>query len=394
MHAAVVTGFTSPRSRSRTGPCPSPAPARSWSGSRRAGSATPTSTPPTATGRSSRPRRSSPATRASASSRRSAPGVTDRSVGERVALPWLGHACGHCDYCVSGWETLCETQQNTGYSIDGGLRRVRRRRRRLRRPGPRRASPARRRAADLRRRHDVQGDQGRRRPAHRAGRGRSASAAWATSPCSTPRSSAAPSSPSTSSEAKLDLAARARRRPRRQRRARPTRSPRSSELGGADVAVVLAVTPAVFEQAHASLRRGGRLVLRGLCRPRPTGPMALPIFDTVLKGISVIGSIVGTRQDLAEVFELHAARPHPGHRRDPQARRGQRVHRRRARRRGPPPGSCSSSERREQRSGAGVGLGRGQRPEDAGIDRVASPMSTNCSRQPLFTWVIRHWRPR
>jgi propanol-preferring alcohol dehydrogenase len=35
--------------------------------------------------------------------------------------------------------------------------------------------------------------------------------------------------------------------------------------------------------------------------------MRLPIFETVLGGISVIGSIVGTRQDLAEVFELHAA---------------------------------------------------------------------------------------
>ena len=33
----------------------------------------------------------------------------------------------------------------------------------------------------------------------------------------------------------------------------------------------------------------------------------MPIFDTVLKGISIIGSIVGTRQDLREVFELHAA---------------------------------------------------------------------------------------
>jgi alcohol dehydrogenase, propanol-preferring len=48
-------------------------------------------------------------------------GVTSRAVGDRVALPWLGHACGHCDYCISGWETLCESQQNTGYSIDGGL---------------------------------------------------------------------------------------------------------------------------------------------------------------------------------------------------------------------------------------------------------------------------------
>ena len=47
-------------------------------------------------------------------------GVSVRSVGDRVAMPWLGHACGTCSYCVSGWETLCEKQQNTGYSIDGG----------------------------------------------------------------------------------------------------------------------------------------------------------------------------------------------------------------------------------------------------------------------------------
>jgi propanol-preferring alcohol dehydrogenase len=37
------------------------------------------------------------------------------------------------------------------------------------------------------------------------------------------------------------------------------------------------------------------------------GTMRVPIFDTVLGGISVIGSIVGTRQDLADVFALHAA---------------------------------------------------------------------------------------
>ena len=48
-------------------------------------------------------------------------GVTEVAVGDRVAIPWLGYACGTCDYCVSGWETLCESQQNTGYTIDGGL---------------------------------------------------------------------------------------------------------------------------------------------------------------------------------------------------------------------------------------------------------------------------------
>jgi propanol-preferring alcohol dehydrogenase len=78
-----------------------------------------------------------------------------------------------------------------------------------------------------------------------------------------------------------------------------------AELGGADVAVALAVTPRSFEQAFASLRRGGRLVCVAL-PPEADGPMHLPIFETVLKGVSVIGSIVGTREDLAEVFRLHA----------------------------------------------------------------------------------------
>ena len=76
------------------------------------------------------------------------------------------------------------------------------------------------------------------------------------------------------------------------------------ELGGADVALAFAVSPRSFEQAFASLRPGGRLVCVGLPRK---GVFEVPIFDTVLKGISIIGSIVGTRQDLREVFALHAA---------------------------------------------------------------------------------------
>ena len=42
-------------------------------------------------------------------------------VGMRVALPWLGYACGDCRYCNSGRETLCEKQLNTGYGIDGSF---------------------------------------------------------------------------------------------------------------------------------------------------------------------------------------------------------------------------------------------------------------------------------
>ena len=47
--------------------------------------------------------------------------VSEVAVGDRVAMPWLAYACGCCDHCVSGWETLCLEQQNMGYSIDGGF---------------------------------------------------------------------------------------------------------------------------------------------------------------------------------------------------------------------------------------------------------------------------------
>jgi propanol-preferring alcohol dehydrogenase len=75
-------------------------------------------------------------------------------------------------------------------------------------------------------------------------------------------------------------------------------------LGGADQAIALAVSPRAFEQAYGSLGRGGKLVFVGL---PADNTIELPIFETVLNGITVVGSIVGTRVDLREVFELHAA---------------------------------------------------------------------------------------
>ena len=41
--------------------------------------------------------------------------------GDRVGVPWLHTACGHCKQCMRGWETLCANQQNTGYSVNGGF---------------------------------------------------------------------------------------------------------------------------------------------------------------------------------------------------------------------------------------------------------------------------------
>jgi propanol-preferring alcohol dehydrogenase len=75
-------------------------------------------------------------------------------------------------------------------------------------------------------------------------------------------------------------------------------------MGGADVVLVTAASPAAFDQAFRSLRRGGRMICVGL---PAGGTVTLPIFDMVLNGITVVGSIVGTRNDLADVFALHAA---------------------------------------------------------------------------------------
>ena len=48
-------------------------------------------------------------------------GVTHVKEGDRVGIPWLYSACGHCEHCLGGWETLCEQQQNAGYSVNGGF---------------------------------------------------------------------------------------------------------------------------------------------------------------------------------------------------------------------------------------------------------------------------------
>jgi alcohol dehydrogenase, propanol-preferring len=47
-------------------------------------------------------------------------GVSGLAVGQRVGVPWLGHTCGRCRYCLAGAENLCDAPGFTGYTIDGG----------------------------------------------------------------------------------------------------------------------------------------------------------------------------------------------------------------------------------------------------------------------------------
>jgi len=72
------------------------------------------------------------------------------------------------------------------------------------------------------------------------------------------------------------------------------------EIGGAHGALVTAVSPKAFEQALGMVRRGGTVSLNGL----PPGNFPLDIFGMVLNGITVRGSIVGTRLDLQESLEF------------------------------------------------------------------------------------------
>ncbi|RFA06702.1 alcohol dehydrogenase AdhP [Subtercola boreus] len=226
--------------------------------------------------------------------------VTDRTVGERVAIAWLGSACGECRYCIDGRETLCEKQQNSGYSIDGAFAEYAVASAKYVVPVPDGissidASPlscaglttykalkvAHINPSEL---VGVFGIGGLGHLAVQYGQimGGTVVAIDIEKP-------------------KLDLATEL-GATHVVNAAISDPVAELTKLGGLDVALVLAPSQKVFEQAFASLRRGGRLI----CVSMPAaGVMQIPIFETVLQGISIIGSIVGTRQDLAEVFALH-----------------------------------------------------------------------------------------
>ena len=229
-------------------------------------------------------------------------GVTTREVGQRVALPWLGYACGECRYCIDGRENLCERQHNTGYSVDGGYAEYTLADARFASPVPDGVSPVE--AAPLtcagvttyaavKNAHVVPGE---RVAVFGVGGLGHLAVQYA-------RLVGAQVVAVDITEEKLDLAVEL-GADHAVNAAEVDPAEAIQHLGGADVAIVLAVAPTVFDQAFRSLNRGGRLVLVSL---PADGTLTIPIFDTVLKGISVIGSIVGTRQDLAEVFALHAA---------------------------------------------------------------------------------------
>ncbi|EKX67469.1 zinc-dependent alcohol dehydrogenase [Streptomyces ipomoeae] len=228
-------------------------------------------------------------------------GVTHLSVGQRVAVPWPGKACGRCEHCLSGWETLCERQINTGYGCDGGYAEKMPARADFAQPVPEgiialEAAPLTcagvttykaLKVADVKPTQLVAisgiGGLGHLAVQYAKIAGATVAAVDVT-------------------DDKLELAA--------ELGADLVIDARKHDVGevlkrhgGAHAAIALAVNEAAFAAVNSGLRRGGKLVMVAL---PAHGTVQVPIFDTVLNGTSVIGSIVGTRQDLAEVFQLHA----------------------------------------------------------------------------------------
>ena len=221
--------------------------------------------------------------------------------GDRVAVPWLGWACGACEYCASGRETLCPNQQMTGYTVDGGYAEYVLANASFVGQVPSGVDPldaapltcagvttykavkvSGARSSDL---VAIYGTGGLGHMALQYARIAGASVAAVDV-----------------IDSKIALA--------HELGAEHVINSAVDDpvgaiqaLGGADVAIAVAVSPAAFEQAYKSLKPGGTLIF--VAMPADNF-MQLPIFETVLHGITVVGSIVGTRVDLAETLQLHA----------------------------------------------------------------------------------------
>jgi propanol-preferring alcohol dehydrogenase len=230
------------------------------------------------------------------------PGVTHVREGDRVGVPWLHTACGHCTYCWSGWETLCEAQQNTGYTVNGGFAeyvladsnyvgRL---------PGAAEFVPV---APILC--AGVTVYKGLKMTNTRPGEWVVVSGIGGLGHLAVQYASAMGLHVAAVDvdDDKLELARRLGAAVAVNARGTDPAAYLKKEIGGAHGVLVTAASPKAFEQALGMVRRGGTIVLNGL----PPGSFPLPIFDMVLSGITLRGSIVGTRLDLQEALTFAGA---------------------------------------------------------------------------------------
>lgn len=228
-------------------------------------------------------------------------GVNHVKEGDRVGIPWLHSACGHCLHCLGGWETLCESQQNTGYSINGSF------------------------AEYALGKADYVGHlpanigfveiapvlcagvtvyKGLKVTDTKPGDWVVISGVGGLGHMAVQYAKAMGLNVAAVDidDAKLKFAERLGATVTVNARSTDPAAFLKKEIGGAHGALVTAVSTQAFEQALGMVRRGGTVSLTGL----PPGNFPLDIFGMVLNGITVRGSIVGTRLDLQESLDFAA----------------------------------------------------------------------------------------
>lgn len=228
-------------------------------------------------------------------------GVTNLKEGDAVGVAWLHDACGACEYCGTGWETLCAKQHNTGYSVNGGYAEYMIADAAYAIPIPRGLDPIK--AAPILC-AGVTTYKGIKETDTKPGDWLAISGIGGLGHVAVQYAKAMGLHVVAVdvSEDKLALA--------RKLGADVAISASTPDLasevfrmtGGVHGALVTAVSPPAFAQCLSLLRPKGTMSLVGL----PPGAFALPIFEVVLKRLTIRGSIVGTRQDLAESLAFAA----------------------------------------------------------------------------------------
>lgn len=229
-------------------------------------------------------------------------GVKNLKVGDAVGVAWLHDACMSCEYCETGWETLCEHQHNTGYSVNGGFAEY--------------VIASAAFTAKLPATVDfaaiapilcagVTTYKGLKETEARPGEWVVISGVGGLGHVAVQYAKAmglkvaavdiAEDKLALARETGADLAVNA-------LAADAVDKVLAATGGGAHGVLVTAVSTPAFAQALKMVRRKGTVSLVGL----PPGEFPTPIFDVVLKRITVRGSIVGTRRDLDEAIAFAA----------------------------------------------------------------------------------------
>ncbi|WP_394772543.1 alcohol dehydrogenase AdhP [Mucilaginibacter sp.] len=226
-------------------------------------------------------------------------GVKNVKEGDIVGVPWLFSACGCCDFCITGWETLCETQQNGGYSVDGGFAEY--------------VTADSRYVAHFPPNINftdmapiicagVTVYKGLKETEAKPGEWVAISGIGGLGHLAVQYAKAMGLHVAAIDIAddKLELAKSLGAELTVNAKEQDPGAFLKKETGGMHGVLVTAVSPIAFKQGISALRRKGTIALNGL----PKGSFDLPIFETVLNRYTVRGSIVGTRKDMQEAISF------------------------------------------------------------------------------------------